>query len=113
MIGFITDKDNDFMLDDFGNIKVSEGIDAYRQNLVNRIKLQQFEYPYDVLRGLNYMGYLFQTYNVVAWESQLLELVNNTSFVKNIENWEYEVKEKNFMFTLVVNTDLGKIEIRG
>ena len=40
MIGFITDENNDLTLDKLGNIKMAEGLDVYRQNLVNDIKLQ-------------------------------------------------------------------------
>lgn len=114
MIGFLTDENNDLTLDKFGDIAMVDGIDAYRQNLVNEIRLQQFEYGYDLSKGLNYMGYLFgDKGDIVAWESQLFEMLSKKSFIKRIVEWERQVDGNNFLFKLVVETDLGNIEIKG
>lgn len=114
MIGFITDDNNDIVLDAVGNIKVSEGIDAYRQNMVNRIRLQQYEYPYELTRGINWLGYLLgRNLNVNIWEAQFLQLVNSLPYVKEVLDWRYNIEGNKFLFRLVVNTDLGEIEIKG
>lgn len=114
MLGFITDDNNDLILDDLGMLTTESGLEAYRQHLVNTIRLQQFEYGYDLNRGLNYMGYLFgQKGNIKAWEAQLLELISNTDFVKRIKTWEYNINGNNLEFVLVVETDLGEITIKG
>lgn len=114
MIGFITDENNDLTLDKLGNIKMADGIEAYRQNLINEIKLQQFEYRYDPAQGINYLGYVLgKTGNLVAWEAQMLDLVNKKSFVQRIVDWKVNIVENVLLFQLVVETDLGQIEIRG
>lgn len=114
MIGFITDDNNDLTLDKFGNIRVLSGIEAYRQNLVNEIKLQQFEYRYDPTKGINYLGYILgSTGNLVAWESQMLDLINSKPFVKRVVDWKTNVVDNVLLFHLIVETDLGQIEIRG
>lgn len=114
MLGFITDENNDLMLDNIGNIKTDNGIDAYRQHLVNRIRLQQYEYPYELTRGINWTGYLLgQNMNVNMWESQFLGLINSIDFVKSIIDWRYNIVDNKFLFVLVVETDLGEIEIKG
>lgn len=114
MLSIITDDKNDLQLDSVGNIKMDTGAEAYRQHLINRIRLQQYEYPYDLTRGINWMGYVLgHTINLNMWESQLLELVSNVSFVKTIVDWRYEVEETNLQFKLVVDTDYGEIELKG
>ena len=114
MIGFITDDNNDLFLDKWGDINMESGLDAYRQNLVNDIKTQQFEYRYDPVRGINYLGYVLgQTGNLVAWEAQMLELINQKPFVKRVVDWKVNIVENVLLFQLVVDTDLGQIEIRG
>lgn len=111
---FMTDSDNDWMTDALGNLNVAEGLDAYRQNLSNRIRLQQFEYAYDLNRGINYMGYVFADGgNLKAWEAQVLEMVSGLDYVRSIVRWEYNIEENNLQFVLVVDTDLGEIEVKG
>lgn len=114
MKGFITDENNDLTLDRLGNIRVEEGVEAYRQHIVNEIRLQQYEYPYDMNRGVNYFGYILgQTGNLVAWESQVLDIVNAMPFVKRIIEWKTNIKDNTLLFQLIVDTDLGQIEVRG
>ena len=111
---FITDIDNDWKLDDLGNLQVAEGLEAYRQNISNRIKLQQYEYAYDLTRGINYFGYVFANGgNLKAWEAQVLDLVSTLDYVKRIVRWGYNVDGNNLQFDLVVETDLGEIEVKG
>lgn len=114
MLGFILDDNNDLMLDALGDIKTAEGIEAYRQHLVNVLRLQQYEYPYDVTRGINYMGYLLgKAANIKAWESQLLETAENAEFVNGIVDWKYNIDGNNFQFSLTVDTDQGRITLQG
>lgn len=114
MLGFITDDNNDLMLNDVGEIKTATGIEVYRQHLVNRIRLQQYEYPYELTRGINWTGYLLgRNLNVNMWQAQFLSLINSIDFVKNIVDWRYNIDGNNFLFYLVVNTEYGEIEIKG
>lgn len=114
MIGFITDENNDFVLDKWGDITIGDGLDVYRQNLVNDIKMQQFEYRYDPARGINYLGYVLgERGNLVAWEAQMLDLVNSKPFVKRVVDWKVNIVDRVLLFQLVVDTDLGQIEIKG
>lgn len=114
MIGFITDSNNDLTLDKWGDLRMESGIEAYRQHLVNEIRLQQYEYPYNPERGINYMGYILgQTGNLVAWESQVLDAVNAMPFVTKIVEWKTNINGNNLLFQLVVDTDLGRIELKG
>ena len=114
MLSIITDENNDLQLDSVGNIKMDTGAEAYRQHLINRIRLQQYEYPYDLTRGINWLGYVFgNSVNLAMWESQLLELVSRVSFVKTIVDWRYEIESTNLQFKLVVDTDYGEIELKG
>lgn len=114
MIGFITDENNDIMLDSIGNLKMADGIEVYRQHIINRVRLQQYEYPYDLSRGINWMGLVFGTLrNLPAWQSQILGLVKGIDFVKDVADWNYNVDGNNLLFRLVVNTDYGQIEFKG
>lgn len=114
MKSFITDENNDLTLDKWGNIRMEDGIEAYRQHIVNEIRLQQYEYPYNLNLGINWMGYILgQTGNLVAWESQVLDMINAMPFVKKIVDWKTNVNKNTLLFQLVVDTDLGQIDIRG
>ena len=114
MIGFITDENNDIMLDSIGNIKIADGAEAYRQHIMNRVRLQQYEYPYDLTRGINWLGYLLgHDINITVWQAQFLELINSISFVKSIVDWRYNIDNNNLQFRLVVDTDYGQIEFKG
>lgn len=114
MKSFITDENNDLTLDELGNIRIESGIEAYRQHIVNEIKLQQYEYPYDLTKGINWMGYVLgQKPNLTMWQAQLLGMVSKTSFVKSILDWKHNIDGNNLLFNLVVDTDLGEITIRG
>lgn len=112
---FVTDDNNDIALDSLGNIKVASGLEAYRQHIVNEIRLQQYEYPYDPKRGINYLGYVLgqKKGNLVAWESQILDAVNAMDFVKKIVEWKTNIQDNVLLFQLTVDTDLGQIDIRG
>lgn len=114
MISFITDKNNDFMLDDFGDIRMEVGLEAYRQNLINNLRLQQYEYPYNLSSGINYLGYILgDTVNFPVWESQVFDLLKASKFVKNIVDWSYNIENNVLLFNLVIETDLGRIEFKG
>ena len=114
MKGFITDENNDLTLDKWGDIRIESGIEAYRQHIINEIRLQQYEYPYDLTRGVNWLGYVLgHNANITMWQSQFLTIITGMYFVKNIMDWKYNIKENVLQFNLVVNTDLGEITIRG
>ena len=114
MKSFITDENNDLTLDKLGDIKVLTGIEAYRQHIVNELRLQQYEYPYNPNKGVNYLGFVLgQTGNLVAWESQVLDMINAMPFVIKIVEWKTNIVNRNLLFELVVDTDLGQIDIRG
>lgn len=114
MYSIITDSNNDIMLDKVGEIRTADGAEAYRQHLINRIRLQQYEYPYDLTRGINWLGYLLgHNINIAIWEKQLLDLVSGVPFVKSIDDWRYNINENNLEFRLVVDTDFGQIELKG
>lgn len=114
MLNFITDFNNDLQLDSMHDIKMSSGIDAYRQDLINDLRLQQYEYPYDINKGINYLGYVMgRGANLVAWEAQIMDLVNSKSYIKRIIEWAYQLNKNNLEFILRVETDFGEIEIRG
>ena len=114
MKSFILDDNNDLTLDSLGNIRVEDGLEAYRQHILNEIKLQQYEYPYDLTRGINWLGYVLgQTANLTMWQAQFLDLITSMPFIKSIADWKYNINEHNLQFNLVVNTDLGEITIRG
>jgi len=114
MKSFITDENNDLTLDKFGNIRFEDGIEAYRQHIINEVRLQQYEYRYDPERGINYLGYILgQTGNLVAWESQVLDAINAMPFIRQIIEWKTNIVNNNLLFQLVVDTDLGRIEIKG
>ena len=114
MKSFITDENNDLALDKLGDIKVLTGIEAYRQHIVNELRLQQYEYPYNPNKGVNYLGFVLgQTGNLVAWESQVLDMINAMPFVIKIVEWKTNIVNRNLLFELVVDTDLGQIDIRG
>lgn len=114
MKSFITDDLNDLTLDSQGNIAVADGLQAYEQVLKNVLKLQQYEYPYDLEKGINWLGNaLGSNANLQLWESQLLDVVKNQSFVQRIKDWRYDVENNNLVFLLVVETDAGEITIKG
>lgn len=114
MKSFITDSQNDLMLDTQGNIAVAGDLEAYQQVLKNVLRLQQYEYPYDLERGINWLGYaLGREANLQLWGKQLLETVKSQSFVQRIKDWRYDVEDNNLVFLLVVETDAGEITIKG
>lgn len=114
MKSFSTDIKNDIYLDSYGDIAVVEGADAEAQVIKNVLRLQQYEYSYDLSRGVDYMGnVLTDSPNLVAWQSQVLDIVKNLSFVNQITKWTYRVENKNLEFELSVLTDSGEINIKG
>ena len=114
MKSFITDSNNDLTLDKWGDIKMETGVEAYRQHIVNELRLQQYEYPYEPNKGINYLGYILgQKGNLIAWESQVLDLINSMDFVQRIVDWKTNIVNSVLLFSLVVDTDLGRIEIKG
>lgn len=123
MFSLLTDDKNDLYLDivDTTGKAVSNSVlvsddsgDALRQIIVNRVRLQQGEYDYDLNRGIDYMGLLLtDTPNVRIWEKQVLDLVSSISEVKGITYWNYGLDGNNFIFRLTVNSEYGTIEIKG
>lgn len=123
MFSFLTDKDNDLYLDVVGTdgkavagaeLVMSNGAEALRQIIVNRVRLQQGEYPYDLSRGIDYMGLIFTDKPLVRiWEEQVLSLVKKISGITGITYWNYGVEGTNFLFKLSVNSEYGIIEIKG
>ncbi|MBQ2396434.1 MAG: hypothetical protein II304_05255, partial [Bacteroidales bacterium] len=68
MFSFVTNDNNDLYLDitDTGGLATAASVlqtgndaEALRQVIVNRVRLQQGEYQYDLSRGIDYMGLLF------------------------------------------------------
>jgi len=123
MFSFLTDNKNDLYLDitdtvgkaTSGSVLVSsDGAEALRQVIVNRVRLQQGEYEYDLSRGVDYMGLLLtDTPLVRIWENQVLELVDEIDEITGIDYWNYGLNGNNFEFRLTVNSEYGTVEIKG
>ena len=114
MKSFATDINNDIYLDSYGEFAIVSGVDAEAQVIKNILRLQQYEYSYDLSRGIDYLGnVLTDSPNLTAWQSQVLNTVKGLSFVKQITKWVYEVQDKNLAFELSVKTDAGEINIKG
>ncbi|MBQ2174087.1 MAG: hypothetical protein II453_03090 [Alphaproteobacteria bacterium] len=123
MFSFVTNDNNDLYLDitDTGGLATAASVlqtgndaEALRQVIVNRVRLQQGEYQYDLSRGIDYMGLLLTDKpQVRLWEGQVLDLVRTISEITGIIYWNYGLKGNNFTFRLSVDTVYGKIEIKG
>lgn len=123
MFSFVTNDNNDLYLDitDTGGLATAASVlqtgndaEALRQVIVNRVRLQQGEYQYDLSRGIDYMGLLLTDKpQVRLWEGQVLDLVRTISEITGIIYWNYGLKGNNFIFRLSVDTVYGKIEIKG
>lgn len=123
MFSFLTNDKNDLYLDVYSpdgkatNASVlvtASGAEALRQVVVNRVRLQRSEYPYDLTRGIDYMGLLLtDTPLVRIWEKQVLDLISEISEITGISYWNYGLDGNNFVFRLTVNSEYGKIEIKG
>ena len=111
---FATNLDNDIYLDPYGDFAIVESSQAEAQVLKNILRTQQYEYSYDLTRGIDYMGgVLTDSPNLLAWQNQLLDVVKGISFVKQITKWAYKVENNNLIFELSVKTDNGEINIKG
>lgn len=123
MFSFLTDSNNDLYLDivDSTGKAVSNSVlvtdndaNALRQIIINKVRLQQGEYAYDLTKGIDYMGLLLtDTPNVRIWEKQVLDLISGIEEIKDIIYWNYGLEGNNFIFKLAVNSDYGTIEIKG
>ncbi|MEE1227258.1 MAG: hypothetical protein UHM08_09175 [Bacteroidales bacterium] len=123
MFSLLTDKNNDLYLNitDNTGLAISNSVlatddssDALRQVIVNRVRLQQGEYKYDLSRGIDYMGLLLtDTPLVRIWENQVLSLVSNIPEITGIRYWNYGLEDNNFIFRLTVDSEYGTIEIKG
>lgn len=114
MISLITDLTNDIMLDSKGNLRVEGGAEACRQIITNGLRLQQYEYGYDLTRGINWLGYLLaDKANVGVWRAQVLDFITGLSFVKAVEDFRYRVEGNVFLFQMEIDTVYGQIEIKG
>lgn len=123
MFSFLTDKNNDLYLNTVdsvgfaiqGSVLVtSDGAEALRQVIVNRVRLQRGEYSYNIARGIDYMGLLLtDTPLVRIWEDQVLEMVSSITEVKGIKYWNYGLNGNNFEFHLNVDSEYGTVEIKG
>lgn len=114
MKSLATNIDNDLYLDSYGDFTVLEGTDAEAQVIKNILRLQQYEYSYDLSKGIDYLGsVLTDSPNLLAWQTQLLAVVKGLSFVRQITKWAYKVENNNLAFELSVRTDNGEINIKG
>ena len=123
MLSFLTDDNNDLYLtltDTGGNavdgseLVIGSEIESLRQIIVNKVRLQRGEYQYDLLRGIDYANLILSdTPAVRIWEEQVLDLVKSIPDVKTILYWNYGIEGTNFIFSLIVDTTYGKIEIKG
>lgn len=123
MFSFLTDDKNDLYLDIVDStgkavsnsvLVTDNGANALRQIIVNKVRLQQGEYNYDLSRGIDYMGLLLtDTPNVRIWEKQVLDLVSNIEEVTGITYWNYGLDGNNFIFRLTVSSEYGTVEIKG
>ena len=123
MFSFLTNSNNDLYLDitdsvglaTSGSVLVTgEDAKALEQVIVNRVRLQQGEYEYNLNRGIDYMGLLLtDTPLVRLWEKQILDLVDDIDEITGIKYWNYGINGTNFEFRLTVESEYGTVEIKG
>lgn len=114
MKSFGTNINNDIYLDSYGEFAILKGANAEAQVVKNILRLQQYEYSYDLSRGIDYLGsVLTDSPNLPSWENQLLNTVKSISFVKQITKWAYKIEDNTLKFELVIRTDDGEVAIEG
>lgn len=123
MFSLLTDNNNDLYMnitDSVGDaipgavLMTADGAEALRQLIVNRVRLQRGEYPYNLSRGLDYSGLLLTDNPLVRiWENQVFDLIGEIPEIKSIQYWNYGLEKNNFIFRLTVDSDDGIIEIKG
>ncbi len=123
MFSFLTDDNNDLYLnivDSVGDavsgsvLVTGTDAEALRQVIVNRVRLQQGEYGYNLTRGVDYMGLLLSDTPLVRlWEKQVFDLIDEIDEITGVSYWNYGLEGNNFVFRLTVNSEYGTVEIKG
>lgn len=101
--------ENDLYLDDFGNLAMSEDIEALSFITLNSVRTVRGELIFNADFGVPYFTTIFASANYIGlWEFYVretaLQIPGNTS----ISSFIYEVNGDQLSYEMVIATDSGK-----
>lgn len=101
--------ENDLYLDDFGNLAMSEDIEALSFITLNSVRTVRGELAFNSDFGVPYFNTIFASADRISlWEFYVketaLQIPGNTS----ISSFEYEVNQDKLSYEMVIATDSGR-----
>lgn len=115
MKSFLTDKNNDLMLDGVRNIAIGEDIDAVVQLVQNAVNTLKGEIQLDTTLGVPYFETIFnkQNPNVSIWESYMVEEVEKINGVVRVNSIKSKIENNSLSYEMEILTIYGTTNVTG
>lgn len=115
MKSFITDENNNFKIDSFGNLAIGEDIQTVVQLVQNAINTLKGEIQLNTTLGVPYFETVFnqQSPNISVWESYMIEEAEKVNGVVRVNSIQTKVKDNVLTYEMEVLTDYGETVIEG
>lgn len=110
----LTNDNNDIYLDAGDNLAIGEGLKAGANVSKNAILVNYGECEFNTDVGVPYFETIFNDFPLIdLFQAAIIRVLENLPFVQRTSNFEYEINNNTFSYTVTEKTDLGDITING
>ena len=109
-----TNNNNDIYIDIYNNIATKTYIYAIA-NICNNIVLTKYnELLYNQEKGIKYFDYIFSDdIDIPNFQGNIIEELEKVDGVIKVSNFKYEIKNKIFSYSVLIQTIFGEVELNG
>lgn len=113
MITLATNENNDIYLDEFGNLKTVDGLEAIIQVCEQVSRTLKGEMKYSINTGLPYQSAIVNRRDTAQFESELIKELSKVDGVISIQDVNFSQESDNLNYSVSIITQFGKTFISG
>ena len=107
-------KNNDFYLDDAGNLALSLDTDAMSEISKNIVLTNKGELEFDILSGIPYSETIFsENSNLDIFQSEIIQALEKLDGVQRVSSFSYKVENNVYKYAVTLITDFGTVVLNG
>lgn len=109
-----SENNNDIYIDASGNLAISENTAALANVSKNAVLTNYGELEYNAEKGIPYFSTIFaDTPLIDLFQASIIQTLSDLDKVQRVSNFEYEVKDGIFSYSVKEKTEYGDILING
>ena len=107
-------QNNDIYLDASGNLAMAQDLEAMGNIFVNKSQTNKGELPYNTEKGIDFFNTIFSSPCYPdLYQNELLSTLEDTEDTQEVLNFNNEVQNNIYSYSVDIITDYGQVTLNG